>query len=111
MLQAIGKVPGFGWVGDLGDKLVSAGQKAQQLDLRMRDVDKSKARPTVNTDSIDNATYKVNNLRELMRGLNSGVGDLGCSESVHGGAGCVEYRDVDKPRFIVTGKQIGRAHV
>ena len=38
MLQAIGKVPGFGWVGDLGDKLVSAGQKAQNLDLRMLSV-------------------------------------------------------------------------
>jgi len=77
MLQAIGKVPGFGWVGDLGDKLVSAGQKAQQLDLRMREVNRSKARPSVDTSSIDNATYKVNNLRQLMRGLNTGVGNIG----------------------------------
>ena len=77
MLQAIGRVPGFGWAGDLGDKLVSAGQKAQDLDLQMRDVNRSKARPTVNTDSIDEATYKVNNLRQLMRGLNTGVGNVG----------------------------------
>ena len=32
---------------------------------------------TGNTDSIDHATYKVNNLLELMRGLNSGVGNIG----------------------------------
>ena len=43
----------------------------------MREVNKSKARPSVDTSSIDNATYKVNNLRQLMRGLNTGVGNIG----------------------------------
>ena len=59
---------------------------------KYRDVNRSKARPTVNTDSIDDATYKVNNLRQLMRGLNTGVGNIGAPPKNKGIGGLVGER-------------------
>jgi hypothetical protein len=42
MLQVIGKAPGMGWVGDLGDKLVGAAEKANGLADNIRDIPENK---------------------------------------------------------------------
>lgn len=39
LLQAIGHVPGFGWVGDLGDKLETAAGKVDEVRDNIRDLD------------------------------------------------------------------------
>lgn len=42
MLQLIGKAPGMGWVGDLGDKLVGAAEKAHNLSQNIKDIPEKK---------------------------------------------------------------------
>lgn len=42
MLQTLGKAPGMGWVGDLGDKLVSGATKADRLAKSIKDIPEKK---------------------------------------------------------------------
>jgi hypothetical protein len=42
MFQIIGKVPGMGWVGKLGDDLVNAAEKAHNLSQNIKDIPASK---------------------------------------------------------------------
>jgi hypothetical protein len=51
MLQLIGKAPGMGWVGELGDKLVGAAEKANGLANNIRDIPENK---TVNLNVNEN---------------------------------------------------------
>lgn len=40
MFQVIGKVPGFGWVGDIGDRLVHTANNANELSNNIKDIPK-----------------------------------------------------------------------
>lgn len=60
MLQVIGKVPKMGWVGDLGDKLVNAGDKASGLSDKIRDIpDKHNTNITMNTAAANMALSQL----------------------------------------------------
>lgn len=65
LLQALGHVPGFGWVGDLGDKLVGAGDKAIGLNLELDAVKKPRD-VKVTSGSLDTALAKAHSLKSLL---------------------------------------------
>lgn len=66
MLQLIGKAPKMGWVGDLGDKLVNAGGKAEDLGDDIRDI--PDAHPKVILDDSQ-ARHTLAELRAIFSGL------------------------------------------
>lgn len=89
MLQVIGRVPGFGWVGDLGDKLVGAGKKADELSRRIKDIP---SKQSVTIDVSVTGRESIRAAEEEIRRLKAAGGGGGTVNSSGGDPGNQAYR-------------------
>jgi len=89
MLQVIGRVPGFGWVGDLGDKAVGAGKKADELSRRIKDIPSKRS---VTIDVSVTGRESIRAAEEEIRRLKAAGGGGGTVNSSGGDPGNQAYR-------------------
>lgn len=80
MLQALGKVPGFGWAKKAGDAMMGAGEKAMHLGDYIKEIPSLKdIKFKSNADSVRRSIEKLNG---AIRG-SSGGGKVGHGQATH----------------------------